>query len=254
MAESPYLRSRAWCFTINNDTYDDLMSLLDISFRYMCFGFEVGDEKHTPHIQGYIYFDSQKTRSAVSKLMPRANIRSSKGTIEDNQKYTSKKLDFYQFGDPPTQGRAHWHKIKEAIANPKDNPHIYQQYIKTYKQIKKLEKKDHPRIIYVVPGNLIYKYAKQFESVKMDQDPETYDDEETFFLPVYSDSWVLDWVNGYLHKIKRGYEIITVDPTYVVFYYSDNKELNYINKKYYDFIECLEQQEEDVEYGLKIKD
>jgi len=239
-------RSRAFCFTINNYTYEDMMSLLDIPFRYMCLGFEVGDETETPHIQGYIYFHDQKTRSAVSKIMKRASIRYADGTPQQNLKYISKSKtkespdDWYEFGDMPFQGKAQWHKIKQAMTDPKNHPHLYQQYHKTYKQIKSMEKKEHARIIYVVPHNQVYRYAKSFESVKMDQDPETYDEEQAFFLAVYADSWVLDWVNGYPHKIKRGYEIITVDPTYVVFYYDDNKEFNYINKKYYDYIECLD--------------
>ena len=37
-------RSRAFVFTINNYTYDDMTSLLDIDFRYLCFGFEKGKQ------------------------------------------------------------------------------------------------------------------------------------------------------------------------------------------------------------------
>jgi len=36
------LRSRAWCFTINNDTFDDLEKMLDMTFQYLVFGFETG--------------------------------------------------------------------------------------------------------------------------------------------------------------------------------------------------------------------
>jgi len=39
------LRSRAWCFTINNDTFDDLEKMLDMTFQYLVFGFETGGKK-----------------------------------------------------------------------------------------------------------------------------------------------------------------------------------------------------------------
>jgi len=52
------LRSRAWCFTINNDTFDDLEKMLDMTFQYLVFGFETGGKKKVCHIQGYVYFNN----------------------------------------------------------------------------------------------------------------------------------------------------------------------------------------------------
>jgi len=61
------LRSRAWCFTINNDTFDDLEKMLDMTFQYLVFGFETGGKKKVCHIQGYVYFNNALSQSSVKR-------------------------------------------------------------------------------------------------------------------------------------------------------------------------------------------
>jgi len=68
------LRSRAWCFTINNDTFDDLEKMLDMTFQYLVFGFETGGKKKVCHIQGYVYFNNALSQSSVKKKLPRAHL------------------------------------------------------------------------------------------------------------------------------------------------------------------------------------
>jgi len=53
------LRTRGWTFTINNDTFEDLIGLIETDFEYLVIGFEVGDSG-TPHIQGYILLQKSK--------------------------------------------------------------------------------------------------------------------------------------------------------------------------------------------------
>jgi len=74
------LRSRAWCFTINNDTFDDLEKMLDMTFQYLVFGFETGGKKKVCHIQGYVYFNNALSQSSVKKKLPRAHLEVTKGT------------------------------------------------------------------------------------------------------------------------------------------------------------------------------
>jgi len=65
-------RSRNWCFTLNNYTEDEEQSFVDLEghkqIRYFIVGKEVGEEEHTPHLQGFIIFHNQKTFNQVVKF------------------------------------------------------------------------------------------------------------------------------------------------------------------------------------------
>ena len=140
------------------------------------------------------------------------------------------------------------------MEDPKSNPHLFQQYYKTYKQIQQLTKNIY-RIIKLCPENMKFKSSKQYpdNEVKMDDDYETYDNERVMFLHCYADHWVLNWAEGYPLKVKRGYELITVDPQIVIFMYTNIQEYNYLIKKYYDYIEEC-QDFEDAHLDVEITD
>lgn len=84
------IRSRRWCFTINNYTEDQLVSLSQVfqGDEYVI-GREVGEEG-TKHLQGYLRFKNQKDFDYLKKLMPEAHIEKCKGKHEDNIKYCTK--------------------------------------------------------------------------------------------------------------------------------------------------------------------
>ena len=82
-------RSRAWCYTINNYTEEDVASVRALDAVYNIFGYEVG-EQGTPHLQGYVYFKTNLTRSALSKKIPRASLLVAKGSVAQNFVYCSK--------------------------------------------------------------------------------------------------------------------------------------------------------------------
>lgn len=135
------LRARGWCFTINNDTYDDLDLLLDMDFKYMIFGFEIGENK-TPHIQGYVNFHNPRDLGGVKKLIPRAHLEIARGSYEDNYIYCSKEGDFYEFGDPPEPGkRSDLLEIKKMILKKDSMNEIadsyFTDYIRYYKGFEK---------------------------------------------------------------------------------------------------------------------
>jgi len=88
MADEGRLDSRGWCFTINNYTQLDWDQVNEMyqSCVYACDAPEVG-EQGTPHIQGYVYFRDEKSRKRVSKYIPRARLKASSGTAEQNRVY-----------------------------------------------------------------------------------------------------------------------------------------------------------------------
>lgn len=99
-------RSRAWCFTVNNYSYDDVIqSSLIPSSTYIILGFEVG-ASGTPHIQGYVHYSQPQTFSRVKKDLPRkTHIELSKGKPVQAYSYCMKDMDFIEIGDRPIQGK-----------------------------------------------------------------------------------------------------------------------------------------------------
>lgn len=92
------MSARAWCFTINNYTDNDIMSLEKINCRYMICGFEIG-ENGTPHIQGYVEFGKVCRFATVKKFLPRAHIEMRRGTRDAARDYCKKDGDFFEIGD-----------------------------------------------------------------------------------------------------------------------------------------------------------
>lgn len=122
------MRSRGWCFTINNDTYDDLDSILALDCNYLVFGFEEGAQG-TPHIQGYVYFSNQRTLQSLSQKLKRAHLSIARGSASQNRDYCSKEGDFYEFGSIPSQGfRTDLSDLIKMINNNEDTSNIIDQF------------------------------------------------------------------------------------------------------------------------------
>lgn len=109
------MTGKGWCFTINNDTFKDLQSVVDLYeiYDYVIFGFEIG-KKGTNHIQGYCFTRVPQRLTALSKLLPRAHITKANGTPQQNYDYCTKEGQFYEFGELPVQGKRT--DIEDAIA------------------------------------------------------------------------------------------------------------------------------------------
>ena len=89
-------RSRAYCFTLNNYSEQELSSLLSTPCTYLVVGKEEGAEG-TPHLQGYIYFPNGKTLSSLKKISPRAHWELAKGDSLQNYNYCTKDGDLLEF-------------------------------------------------------------------------------------------------------------------------------------------------------------
>ena len=85
-SELDELRSRGWCLTINNYTEAEWNYCIDQDCEFSVFAPEIGDQG-TKHIQGYIYYKSQKKFKTMKKLYPRAHLEIPKGTPQDNMIY-----------------------------------------------------------------------------------------------------------------------------------------------------------------------
>lgn len=100
--------ARGWCFTINNYTFDDILSLFVLDVDYLVFGFETGDKNGVSHIQGYLYVKNKIDFSTLQKVMVRAHLIKARGTLKQNYDYCGKSGEFYSFGDysveQPRQG------------------------------------------------------------------------------------------------------------------------------------------------------
>lgn len=99
-------RYRGWIFTINNYTPQCIEAVKTVKCRCIKAGFEVGEKKGTPHIQGAIYFTFAKTRNAARKdLGNRASLKIMKGDW-DSQDYCLKDGNIVRNeGEPPKQGQ-----------------------------------------------------------------------------------------------------------------------------------------------------
>lgn len=120
------MSSRRWCFTLNNYTQDEYQFIFDKvtitmadTIRYAVVGKEKG-EGGTPHLQGFLSL-SKKLRLKQFKreyVGERAHCEPAKGTDLDNQVYCTKEEDYFQVGEPQSQGKRN--DLKSAIDDLKN--------------------------------------------------------------------------------------------------------------------------------------
>ena len=121
--QSNPIRSRGWCFTINNFSEQELENVKDQILRAK-YGIaeteHTGEGEGTPHIQGYIYFDNSQTFNRIKILLgERAHIEPAKGSPQQNYEYCSKEGTVF---------------IERPIARNKGSP----SFLEMYEDMKKL--------------------------------------------------------------------------------------------------------------------
>lgn len=245
-------RVHAFVFTINNHTFDDLLSVISLDCSYLVFGFEFAPTTNTPHIQGYVRFVNNMSLKAFSKLLPRAGSRVAKAGDRANYVYCTKSGDWYQFGDTPMPGkRTDLDSLVEMIDNGSSREEIQAAYPKYYfmykKKIEDMVKptvNEHRRFMYIIPESKKYEYPGAFLcDTSMDLD--CYQGEDVVIIDCYNvNSWI-NWVHGFPMRVKRGYEIVIIDPTILYVIYRDNSEYKYL-LKYSDYIDYANKGDENV--------
>ena len=106
-------RSRAYVFTINNWTEEDIEAVSLCKAQYTVYGKEVG-ENGTPHLQGYMYFKSARTLKSISKKLPRAYLAVRKGSHVQAREYCQKDGDYVELGTEPEQNGGNNMALKAA--------------------------------------------------------------------------------------------------------------------------------------------
>lgn len=141
-------RLRNWCFTLNNYTDAEWLSVQHLAdderVRYIVVGKEVG-ESGTPHLQGYIEFTSSMRLNAVRTVVStRAHFEGRRGSAQQAADYCKKDSDFFEHGTlGGAQGRrSDLREVGEMIKEGEsirtvamEHPDIY---IKYHKGIEKL--------------------------------------------------------------------------------------------------------------------
>jgi len=98
---------RAWHFTLNNYTLLDeehIKTTIKSLARYIVYGYEVGEECGTPHLQGYIYFHSPRQRKSVARLLPNAHLEAARKSAQDGKAYCQKQGNGgWEWGDIPME-------------------------------------------------------------------------------------------------------------------------------------------------------
>lgn len=226
-------RSRGWCFTINNYGFKELIDLMALPVDYMIFGFEKG-KKGTPHVQGYAYFSNKLTFNKLKKYLPTAHVEAQRGPIKKAIEYCKKEGEFYEFGDSPHPGQASFEQIEDVMQDPQSNFHLYNMYRRSYDAYKLTQRPDPRRDknIYMIDEKDKYTTAHLCESSFMDRDIETYVPVHAMFVDAYTSFRIDDWYNGFPPRVRRGFEIIDVDPNVVFIMYSTPQERGYIMKRY----------------------
>lgn len=115
-------RSRGWVFTLNNYTADEVNAVKQICCVYMIFGHEVGKKCGTPHLQGYVYFNTLKSFNSVRAYIPRARVAQANGTAKQNHRYCTKEAtEIFEKGTMPKDQKdkgdaekQRWAKILKA--------------------------------------------------------------------------------------------------------------------------------------------
>lgn len=111
-------RSRNFTFTHNNYENTDVEDNLEC--RYIVYGKEVGKKCGTPHLQGFVCFQTMKSKKQVIKLMPGCHIEVARDAVAAIE-YCKKDGDVTERGEPPcsraekgAKEKRRWDEIHQA--------------------------------------------------------------------------------------------------------------------------------------------
>lgn len=132
-------------FTLNNYTTNDVETIKLWECKYLVFGFEVG-EKGTPHLQGYVEWNSSTRLTTLKKKNAKIHWEERKGTAEQAATYCKKDNNFFEKGTISKQGARSDIKdvVAEVMAGKRvdeiclERPEFYHQYGRTLTKVEDL--------------------------------------------------------------------------------------------------------------------
>jgi len=117
MSKTKKPTGRKFVFTVNNYEEDDVETLKGLDYiKYCVVGFEEGEEKETPHLQGYLQVKKatrHMTESAMAKRLNKVldrkgtyvRLQSKMASDQDAIEYCKKGGEYAEWGEPPQQGK-----------------------------------------------------------------------------------------------------------------------------------------------------
>nr|WAQ80601.1 MAG: replication-associated protein [Cressdnaviricota sp.] len=138
-------RHRNYCFTYNN--YPDTSLVDAINCKYIAYSHEIAPTTGTPHLQGFISFNSTKTLSAARALLPGCHVEPMAGSIAENERYCSKAGTLIERGQKPftndNKGRneqLRWQRARELAKKGNLDEIDADIYIRCYSTLKSIAK------------------------------------------------------------------------------------------------------------------
>jgi len=137
-------RHRNFVFTYNN--YPDTKLVDELNCKYIAYSEEVAPTTGTPHLQGYVTFNSAKTLAAVRTLLIGCHVEVMLGSIAQNEDYISKVAEMVERGEKPVsndnKGRAEklrWHNARTLAKEGKIDDIDADIYIRCYSTLKRIK-------------------------------------------------------------------------------------------------------------------
>lgn len=133
-------RYRSVVFTLNNYTNEDISSLKNSDYKYLIFGKEIA-ASGTPHLQGYMEFNGQKSLRQLKKINDKCHWERRYGSQKDAIIYCKKDGEFFEFGERKEQGKRNdLTAARELIKKKNMRDLLNQEECPNLQQIKVCEK------------------------------------------------------------------------------------------------------------------
>lgn len=147
-------RSRNFMWTLNNYSNEEQLEIQALDYKYLCYGYEVGAENNTPHLQGVIIMKNPKTVSSMIKLMPKrvANIQII-ARLEESIAYSKKDGNYFEDGIAPATQKEkgqreieRWERARNLAKENKLDEIDADIYLRMYRTLKEVAKDHMPQV------------------------------------------------------------------------------------------------------------